>query len=110
VEGYCRFNGRLLIREEKSGFVVYMGEVPVSNPFADRGAGETWMSHFLGEQFSRRHVEGYRRFNGRLLIREEKSGFVVYMDEVPVSTPFADRGAGETWMSHFLGEQFSRRR
>jgi hypothetical protein len=47
VKGYCRFNGRLLIREEKSGFVVYMDEVPVSTPFANRGAGETWMSHLL---------------------------------------------------------------
>jgi hypothetical protein len=54
-------------------------------------------------------VDGYCRLTGRLLIREEKSGgFVVYMDEVPISTPFADCSAAKAWMSYLLGEQLSR--
>jgi hypothetical protein len=46
-------------------------------------------------------VDGYCCLIGRLLIREEKSGgFVVYKDETPISTPFADCSAAKAWMSH----------
>ena len=49
-------------------------------------------------------VDGYCRLIG-LLIREEKSGgFVVYKDEVPISTPFADCSAAKAWMSHLSDE------
>jgi hypothetical protein len=54
-------------------------------------------------------VKGYCHPNGRLLIREVKSGeFVVYKDEMPISTPFGDCLAAEAWISHLLGERLSR--
>jgi hypothetical protein len=90
---------------------------PIDLPVHSLCSTEEWVGATDGRiifLLSDRHglpfpVRGYCRLSGRLLIREEKSGgFVVYKDEVPISTPFADCPAAEAWISHLLGEQLSR--
>jgi hypothetical protein len=51
-------------------------------------------------------VSGFSRLTQGLFLRKEKSGrFVVYKDGMPITTPFADRGAAAAWKDHLLPQR-----
>jgi hypothetical protein len=51
-------------------------------------------------------VSGFSCVTQGLFVREEKSDrFVVYKDGMPISTPFADRGAAAAWKDHLLPQR-----